>query len=90
MVRKQAVKKERISPRQAAVAACEFYANVTDRSEQASIEEVELNESGTKWVITLGFGGTLFGTVKVEPRSFKKFEIDAYTGTVVSMKIREA
>lgn len=62
------------------------------------LEEVELNESENTWLITLGFdvlnknamrglGAALVGAQYI--RKYKTFCIDAETGKVKAMKIRE-
>ena len=80
-------KKKRISPRDAAIAANEYYNRLTGYADEASIEEVELREDGKRWRVTLGLRptpGIVFG-----PKMYKMFEVDAYTAEVLSMKIRE-
>jgi hypothetical protein len=58
------------------------------------IEEVEqqLERDGTCWYITLGYGvpSVLFQFGGKPPRGYKVFKINAETGDVLSMKIREA
>lgn len=62
------------------------------------LEEVELNDTENTWLITLGFnvlnknamrgiGAALTGTQYI--RKYKTFSIDAETGKVKAMKIRE-
>lgn len=64
------------------------------------LEEVELSEDERYWYITLGWAesgvrlptslsAVLSSEVHVLPRVYKTFEIDAQTGAVKSMKIRE-
>lgn len=66
--------------------------------EDLLLEEVELNDSGGAWLITLGFnvlnknamrgiGAALGGMQYV--RKYKTFSVDVETGKVTSMKIRE-
>jgi hypothetical protein len=54
------------------------------------LEEVELSEDETRWLVTLGFSrpaDNQFVSTMVQ-REYKLFEIDAITGKVKSMKIR--
>lgn len=83
--KKQEKKKERISPREAATAASRYYNELTNSAQLGSIEEIELSEDENRWIVTLGFLDTLaaFG-----PRVYKLFEVDARTGEVLSMRIR--
>lgn len=61
------------------------------------LEEVELSEDDTRWNITLGWLEStvrgidiLISTDKRRlPRVYKLFEVDAKTGEVTAMKIRE-
>lgn len=63
------------------------------------LEEVEYDESSQAWLITLGFNvkslnplsglGAAFGGTQQYTRKYKVFCIDATTGSVRSMKIRE-
>lgn len=60
------------------------------------LEEVELSDDGRQWKITLGWvepavakpGLMINGAVQKLPRVYKLFEVDAETGAVSSMKIR--
>jgi hypothetical protein len=82
-----------IDVKQAAQSASNFivglYANET--VSDVRLEEVELSEDGKYWLITLSFpapsnlGRIILGT----NRQYKIFKVDADTGAVVSMKIRE-
>jgi hypothetical protein len=61
------------------------------------LEEVELSDDERRWRVTLGWvepavsrNGLIFEpTLQVLPRVYKLFEVDAQTGQVASMKIRE-
>jgi len=62
------------------------------------LEEVELSDDGQQWRITLGWversvtqPGLIFqnGTVQKLPRVYKVFEVDAESGKVNTMKIRD-
>ena len=87
MVKKTKASKQRIAPREAAIAANSYYNEVTGQSQQATVEEIELNESDERWRVTLGF--VALGIMPFGPKIYKIFEIDAYTGKFISMKIRE-
>lgn len=82
-------KKNRIEPREAALAAAQYYQNVTGYPGQgASIEEIELSDDGARWRVTLGLQTSIKGLL-LGPKEYKSFEVDAYTGEVLSMKIRQ-
>ena len=63
------------------------------------LEEVEFSETGGYWLITLGWvepavrqsglAAALQSEVQALPRVYKTMEVDAETGAVKSMKIRE-
>lgn len=64
------------------------------------LEEVEFDEAGNKWLITLGYDSTskiikksgpqIFPTIEEETkRQYKVFSIDGNTGNFISMKIRD-
>lgn len=88
-----------ISMKQAVASAVDFakalYAeeHLTD----LQVEEIESSEDDKLWFITLGWGAPpgsepgLFGGLSsaVMRRVYKVFSIDAETGEVISMKIRE-
>jgi len=79
--------------KEAAQRASDYFASLfpKDLAANARLEEVELTDDGQYWLITLGFpvSDTLgfFGVTRT-PRDYKQFKIDAETGKVVSMKIR--
>lgn len=64
------------------------------------VEEIESEENGGKWLITLGWpegevrhiGPSSFGVssggIYAVPRVYKQFTIDAETGAMISMKDR--
>ena len=78
--------------KEAAHRASEYFGTLfpQDLASQARLEEVELSDDGQYWLITLGYpvdnAGLLFSMAK--PREYKQFKIEAATGKVVSMKIR--
>jgi hypothetical protein len=53
------------------------------------LEEVELSDDGSQWFITLGYSTSVDGLGIRSVRDYKIFTIDAITGEVKSMKIRE-
>jgi hypothetical protein len=79
--------------KEAAQRASEYFATLFphDLASKARLEEVELTDDGQYWLITLGYPkedtpGFFFGPAT--PREYKQFKIEAATGKVVSMKIR--
>ena len=65
-----------------------------------ALEEVEFDDTKDQWLITLGFdtphvitrktGPSLFPTTEEErKRVYKIFSIDAHSGSLTSMKIRD-
>lgn len=67
---------------------------------QLRVEEIESSEDGKHWLVTLGwvepatrqiggFAGLTNATIEPLPRVYKVFTIDAETGRVLSMKMRE-
>jgi len=91
-----------VDVRSAVVAASEHFYSlqdlIGDRIEDLRLEEAELSEDQKHWFITLGFIrpvdktsnplADLIATRNYE-REYKVFKIDATTGEVQSMKIRE-
>ena len=61
------------------------------------LEEVDRSEDGTRWHITLGWlepavagNGIVFTAgMRKLPRVYKQFDVDAETGEVMAMKIRD-
>ena len=86
MAKKQQEQKQRISPQEAVAAANRYYNALSAVGQTATVEEMELNDDGTRWLVTLGLQDSPFG---LTPRMYKIFEVDAYTGEVLSMKIRQ-
>ena len=82
-----------ISNKEAVNKAKEFAAQLLD-AQKLSLEEIELDNHNGKdvWNITLGFPhpfnpmGALFPS---DPIQLKRFLIDAETGELVAMKLRE-
>ncbi|MBE9103521.1 hypothetical protein IQ229_00710 [Nostoc cf. edaphicum LEGE 07299] len=59
------------------------------------LEEVELSEDQSFWLITLGFDkpekslSNIFTTSRTSERVYKLFKVNSQTGEVEAMKIRE-
>ena len=54
------------------------------------LEEVEFTSDDRYWLITLSFNTNKFGDLGgAGTRKYKQFEIDAKSGVIKSMKIRE-
>jgi hypothetical protein len=79
-----------IDARQAAKVAAQYYEEISGERAKLSIEEVEIDDSGDFWLITLGISDIYgIGSVGNKVREYKIFKIDAETGEVKSMKIRK-
>lgn len=79
-----------IDARAAAQSAATYYENITGEQTKLSIEEIELNDSSTYWLITLGLSDPFgLGSMRGKVNSYKIFKVDANTGDVKSMKIRK-
>lgn len=67
-----------------------LYADQGSLFTNVQLEEVELTDDGQYWLITLSYSPTTsLGTILGNPvRKYKVFKIDAGTGDVKSMKIR--
>jgi hypothetical protein len=72
--------------------AQELY-GLTD-AERLTLEEVEPTEDERYWMVTLGIPATLLPVEMITRRSgterYKVFKVDAETGKVLSMKLRQA
>lgn len=78
---------KRISPREAAQHAQDYLLAVVDPVENVGIQEIELDDEEQFWFITLSYYTRAgFGMLQ---REYKIFKVDAYTGEVKSMKIRQ-
>ena len=80
---------KRISPKEAVIAATKHFTEVTGITSGVSVEELELTEDAKYWIVTLGYIEPARTLAFTGPKSFKTFKIDATTGDVLSMKIRE-
>lgn len=79
--------------REAAQRASEYFAGLyADQGvSNVQLEEVELTDDGQYWLITLSYpliGSNPLPLSIVSKRNYKVFKIDAKTGEVKSMKIR--
>ncbi|GAA4399495.1 hypothetical protein GCM10023187_11430 [Nibrella viscosa] len=83
--------------KEAAQKALEYYKDIYPDIDGALIEEIEMDDAQNSWLITLSFPVTELDQVitpflpigKQKERKYKIFKIDAESGKVVSMKIRE-
>jgi len=91
-------RKPKVDARTAANAAATYFRDLYPTVTAFSLEEVELSEDGTHWLITLSFEiGPSQGLTQglsilpfQPPRTkFKVFKVDAKTGKVIAMKIRK-
>jgi hypothetical protein len=80
--------RERISAKEAAERSTEYLAALQDAIINCVIEEAELSDNERYWSITLSY--LMMGGFGVRQKQYKVFKVDAYTGEVKSMKIREA
>lgn len=87
---------DKIIVRQAVKNAMEFLGSVQEAKppEEVTVEEVELSEDGEFWLITISFyppGSSLDAIIqdKKPLKNYKLFKIDAFSGDVISMKMRE-
>lgn len=83
-----------ITVKEAAEKAAEYFVNLYDNQfTNVLLEEAErkLERTGPYWLITLGYDrpSSLPQFARKGPRAFKIFKVDARTGEIVSMKIRE-
>jgi hypothetical protein len=83
-----------IDVKQAVEAAANFIAGLYNVANFTTrLEEVELSEDGNYWLITLSFAFSVsadLGALLSAPRrQYKVCKVDANTGQVLSMKIRE-
>lgn len=79
-------KKQIISAKEAAGHASKYLADVKSiASYNIGLEEIELSEDKKYWLITLSHPKGYIGSVM----DYKIFKVDAYTGKVLSMKIRK-
>ena len=89
--------KSMIDVKEAANAAAEYFSRLYSSKQYSDLllEEVELSEDEKHWLITLSYAfkpappsSPLDLFPKQSPRKYKIFKIDATTGNVEAMKIR--
>jgi hypothetical protein len=82
-----------IDAKEAATKAASYYKELTGTKDWGvTLEEIEFDEDKNQWLITLGLTSTAFANIApmgLRPHAYKLFRIDAETGEVKSMKIRE-
>lgn len=84
----------KINAKQAAQNAVDYYKEITGYSGSVTIEEIELSDTGTVWLITVGYrkstpaAAGIYGFPDQEQIAYKVFEISSENGEVLSMKIR--
>jgi hypothetical protein len=85
-----------IPAREAVRAASAYYRDITGSTQPVTLEEIELTEDGRFWLVTLGMVVPALNTnplanlmIPQSEVSYKVFRIDARTGKVKSMKLRE-
>lgn len=78
-----------ITVKDAAARAAEFARNVLEegRGRDLQLEEVEYTKRPPRWLITLSMPSS--SPLGLLAREYKMFTVDAETGEVLSMKIRE-
>lgn len=84
---------KRISPKEAANEALKYFIDLTGSSSGVALEEIELSDDGKRWNLTLSLSeSTPFMYASITnsmAKSYKAFVVDAYTGEIISMKIRK-
>jgi hypothetical protein len=83
--------KKKINVKEAAKIAADYLEAFYLDAKNIQLEEVELSDDRLWWFITLSFivPDDLRMPMYPIPKSYKIFKIDAITGEVISMKIRE-
>lgn len=94
----------RISAKKAAMAARDYFVDLTGYRGVLTVEEIELSPDESRWLITLGYEEELLSPPRTNKRKtalsnilaplsglmiYKKFEVKTGTGEVVAMKMRE-
>ena len=90
--RKKPAEAQRIPAKDAVTAAAAYFTEVTGYTSGVTVEEIELTEDGKTWLVTLGFVAREERTPVVwlrADKAYKVFSVNAVTGEVTSMKIRE-
>ena len=85
----------KVDARTAANAAAAYFKELYSNVTAFSLEEVELSEDGTHWLITLSFEipatpsrSNVVWPFQPPKTKYKVFKVDSKTGRVVAMKIR--
>jgi hypothetical protein len=84
-----------IDVKQAAQNSSRYLKGFYPTAEKILLEEVELSDDKKFWLITLSYesddtgGGNNYQFLLSKAKRYKTFKIDAYTGDVLAMKIRE-
>ena len=79
-----------LSATEAAHKAASYFEEVSGKRVELTIEEIEIDDAGDWWFITLGIGDQYgIGGLGSKPRNYKIFKVDANTGDIKSMKIRQ-
>ncbi len=83
--------KKKITPKEAAIKAGEYFQEIYGAPRRdVTVEEIEMDEAGTYWLVTLGYLGSTGAPFSFAPEQiYKRFKVDVYTGDVISMKIRK-
>lgn len=82
--------KKRITAKDAAMYAKQYLEEIYGPRTDLTIEEIETDEVRKHWFITLGYMEQPPAPFAFLPRkTYKTFTIDAFTGEVLAMKIRE-
>lgn len=79
----------RIVPEAAVQRAMQYLRSLMTDVRSPRLEELELSDNERFWFVTLSFDEPAHGVLGYATRSYKIFKIDALSGEVRSMKIRE-
>jgi hypothetical protein len=78
-----------LSVKEAAEKAAEFAVGVLDEPRRTNLRLEEVEKRGQHWLITLSMPSDNPLGFLAQHRDYKTFTVDADTGEVLSMKIRE-
>jgi len=82
--------KKKMTAKDAAMKAKQYFEEIYGPRTDLTIEEIETDEPRKHWFITLGYMEQPAVPFAIMPRKvYKRFTIDASTGEVLAMKIRE-
>lgn len=79
----------RISPKEATQRAAAFLTEIMGAQRSVRLEELVLSHDERTWDVTLSFLDELSLAPLGYPRVYKRFEVDAISGQVRAMRIRE-